>query len=141
MTNPEKIENTVMMCWKCPNFKIVYEPLKSIDGIWDFGRAKCTKHDLVVDFPNHRKLKKYENRIRCLERWIEENENFNNWIEEIRELQEKNIKTNIKYFKKRLKYYRRKLDEIKHGKDNEENQSNCILRKRGRKRYNDCQCR
>lgn len=47
-----------MKCWDCEHFKIQYEPLKGLSGIWDFGRAKCSKHDLIVDFPDHRKLKK-----------------------------------------------------------------------------------
>ena len=45
-------------CYGCAQFKILYEPLKSGGDIWDFGRAKCLKHDLIVDFPDHRKLKK-----------------------------------------------------------------------------------
>ena len=49
-----------MKCWECEHFKIQYEPLRSGSGIWDFGRAKCMKHDLIVDFPNHGKLKKLE---------------------------------------------------------------------------------
>ena len=52
-----------MNCWDCPYFKIQYEPIKDSTGIWDFGRAKCTKHDLIVDFPDHRKLKK----LKCVE--------------------------------------------------------------------------
>lgn len=53
-----------MKCWECEHFEIQYEPIGKIStGIWDFGRAKCKKHDLVVDFPDHRKLKKLE----CIE--------------------------------------------------------------------------
>ena len=59
--NGKKGGKAGIKCWDCPNFKIQYEPIGKIStGIWDFGRAKCTKHDLVVDFPNHRKLKKLE---------------------------------------------------------------------------------
>ena len=47
-----------MNCWDCQYFKISYEPIKDKTGIWDFGRAACSKHNLVVDFPSHRKLKK-----------------------------------------------------------------------------------
>lgn len=53
-----------MKCWECAHFKIQYEPLHGISGLYDFGRAKCEKHDLIVDFPNHRKLKKLE----CVEK-------------------------------------------------------------------------
>ena len=50
-----------MKCCECEHFKIQYEPIGKIrTGIWDFGRAKCMKHDLIVDFPNHGKLKKLE---------------------------------------------------------------------------------
>lgn len=53
-----------MKCWDCPHFKIQYEPIGKIKtGIWDFGRAKCNKHDLIVNFPDHRKLKK----LQCVE--------------------------------------------------------------------------
>ena len=48
-----------MKCWECEHFKIKYEPIGKIStGMWDFGRAVCEKHDLFVDFPDHRKLKK-----------------------------------------------------------------------------------
>ena len=53
-----------MKCWECKHFKIQYKPIGKINtGIWDFGQAKCTKHDLIVDFPDNRKLKKLE----CIE--------------------------------------------------------------------------
>ena len=55
-------------CWECPHLKIQYEPLRGIGGVWDFGRAKCEKHDLIVDFPDRRKLKKLE----CVEKPPEE---------------------------------------------------------------------
>ncbi len=54
-------------CFDCPSFKILYEPIGKIrTGIWDFGKAKCVKHDLVVDFASHRKLKKLE----CVEEQV-----------------------------------------------------------------------
>lgn len=53
-----------MKCWDCPDFKILYAPIKvKGGGVWDFGKAKCTKHDLVVYFPNQGKLKK----LQCVE--------------------------------------------------------------------------
>ena len=51
------------MCYDCPDFKIQYEPLKSGRDVWDYGRAKCLKHDLIIDFASYRKLKKLE----CIE--------------------------------------------------------------------------
>lgn len=50
-----------MKCLDCPYFKIQYEPIGKIStGIWDFGRAECNKYDLIVEFPDHRKLKKLQ---------------------------------------------------------------------------------
>lgn len=54
---------------------------------------------------------RYENRIRCLERWLKEQYEFDDWIEEWRETQEKNVKANIRYFKRQLRYYRKKLEQ------------------------------
>ena len=56
------------------------------------------------------KKKRYENRIRCLERWLKEQYEFNDWMPEWREQQEKNIKSNIRCFKRQLRYYRSKLE-------------------------------
>ena len=53
-----------MKCWDCPHFKIKAEPLKSGKAIWDLGRAKCEKNDLVVEFSSHRYLKSLE----CVEK-------------------------------------------------------------------------
>lgn len=52
---------------------------------------------------------RYESRIRCLERWLKEQYEFDYWIEGCEELQRKNIKSNIKYFKRRLRYYKKQL--------------------------------
>lgn len=56
------------------------------------------------------KKKRYESRIRCLERWLKEQYEFDYWIEGCEELQRKNIKSNIKYFKRRLRYYKKQLE-------------------------------
>jgi len=61
------------------------------------------------------KKTRYESRIRCVERWLDERINFDDWIEGCRELQEKNIKADIKYYKRRLRYYRAKLKEVNQG--------------------------
>jgi len=42
-----------MLCKDCPHFHILYPSLKGVD----FGRAKCDKHDLIVDFLGKRKFK------------------------------------------------------------------------------------
>lgn len=54
-----KYGGAVVKCWNCEHFRIQLEPLGKIStGLWDFGRAKCKKHDLIVEFADHRKLKK-----------------------------------------------------------------------------------
>ena len=45
-------------CRDCPYFKVLYEPIKSGKDVWDLGKAKCTKYDLVTDFISHRKFGK-----------------------------------------------------------------------------------
>ena len=52
-----------MTCENCQYFKILYEPLRDKGVIWDFGKAKCEKYDLYVDFVNHGKFK----RLTCVE--------------------------------------------------------------------------
>ena len=50
-----------MKCMDCEHFKIQQEPIRACGGgYWDLGLAKCMKHNLVVDFQNHGKLKKLE---------------------------------------------------------------------------------
>ena len=44
-------------CDQCKYFKILYEPLRTVGELWDMGRAKCDKHDLITDFANHEKFK------------------------------------------------------------------------------------
>ena len=58
------------------------------------------------------KKKRYESRIRCLERWIDEWKNFDGWIEGCEDLQRKNIRSNLKYFNRRLRYYKSRLKNM-----------------------------
>jgi len=60
---------------------------------------------------------RYESRIRCLERWLKDQYEFDEWIDSCRELQERNRRKNIQYFKRRLRYYRKKLDELTQQED------------------------
>ena len=59
-----------MKCKDCPHFKILYDPIGKAMEIWDFGKAKCEKHDLYVDFASKRKL----NKLECVEGedWFEQ---------------------------------------------------------------------
>lgn len=50
-------------CYSCEYFHIRYEPLRSPGIVWDTGLAECRKHDMVVDFYNHGKLR----RLECVE--------------------------------------------------------------------------
>lgn len=60
------------------------------------------------------KKQRYENRIRYLKGMIDEEEHFDRWDDEpeLRAIQEKNVKANIHFFKRRLRYYTRKLKGI-----------------------------
>ena len=49
-----------MTCDQCQHFKIIQEPMKGIDGLYDLGRAECKKYNLVTDFINHSKFKRLE---------------------------------------------------------------------------------
>lgn len=40
------------LCKDCEHFKILQEPIRGFDG----GIAQCTKHNLSVEFLNHRKF-------------------------------------------------------------------------------------
>lgn len=53
--------------------------------------------------------RRYESRIRCLERWLQEQYEFDDWIPEWREEQEKNVKANILWFRRQLRYYKKQL--------------------------------
>ena len=56
-----------MRCVDCEHFKIMCDPIrgniKGVPGFWDFGHAKCMKHNLVVDFASRKKL----NKLQCVE--------------------------------------------------------------------------
>lgn len=59
------------------------------------------------------KAVRYPARIELLERQIADFENFDRWMDdpEWRAVQEKNIKENLRYFKRQLRYYRKKVAE------------------------------
>ena len=52
-----------------------------------------------------------KNRLRVLKRRLEEERNFDNWYDdpEIRAIQERNIKINIRYLKRKIRYYEKAL--------------------------------
>lgn len=60
------------------------------------------------------KLTRYKARIKTLEAWLEDRYNFDMWDDEngLRELQEKNIKSDVRSFKRMLRYYKGKLKEM-----------------------------
>lgn len=49
------------ICKGCKYFKIIQQPLRVGEDIYDYGMAKCKKHDLVIDFSSMRKV----NRLSC----------------------------------------------------------------------------
>lgn len=63
------------------------------------------------------KQTRYKARIRTLEAWLEDQYNFDMWDDEngLREVQERNIKSNIRSFKRMLRYYKGKLKEMEVG--------------------------
>lgn len=62
---------------------------------------------------SHDKQKRYASRIEVLERWIEEQEKFDRWDDdpEWRVVQERNIRSNLKHFRRMLRYYKRMADK------------------------------
>lgn len=52
-----------MKCADCPYFKILHMPLHDDDAIYYFGKAKCMKHNHIVDFGYKGKFKK----MNCIE--------------------------------------------------------------------------
>lgn len=52
-----------MLCVNCEHFEILYEPYKVGGQLVDWGLAKCKKHDLEVDFINHKKF----DWLKCIE--------------------------------------------------------------------------
>lgn len=53
-----------------------------------------------------------QNRIRVLKRLLKKQHEFNQWDDnpEGRAIQEKNIKFNIRYFKRKLRYYEKRVE-------------------------------
>ena len=65
-------------------------------------------------------LERCKNRIRYLERELEENINFDRWFDDdpdLMALQKKNVESNIKHIRKKLARYKQKLKELEMEKD------------------------
>jgi len=60
------------------------------------------------------KKERYQNRVRLMEQELTEREGFSLWDDdtELRKIQEKNVKADIKWFKRRIMYYKKKLSEM-----------------------------
>ena len=60
------------------------------------------------------KKERCENRLRYLEGMIEEEKTFDRWDDdpELRKLQEKNRKANLRFFRRKARYYKKKLDQF-----------------------------
>jgi len=61
------------------------------------------------------KKTRYMSRISCLEEWIRMKESFSDWSDDPywKDVQKKNIKKDIRMWKRQLRYYKKKLNEIK----------------------------
>ena len=65
-------------------------------------------------------LERCRNRIRYLERELEENINFDRWFDDdpdLIALQKRNVESNIKHIRKKLARYKQKLKELEMEKD------------------------
>ena len=60
------------------------------------------------------KLERFKNRIAHLDKMLKEQYEFDRWDDDpdIKALQERNVKTNIRYFKRLKRYYEKKLKEV-----------------------------
>ena len=61
------------------------------------------------------KKTRYEARLKCLRRWLEEKEHFDGWAYEypdLMETQKKNVASDIVYFKRKIQYYEDKLKNL-----------------------------
>lgn len=60
------------------------------------------------------KKQRYESRIRYLNEELREREHFDLWDDdpELRQLQEKNVRFDIRWFKRKIRYYTKKLREL-----------------------------
>lgn len=58
-----------------------------------------------------------ESRLRVCKRMLQEQYDFDDWDEDEgwKETQQKNIRLNIQYFKRRVRYYEKRLKELKRG--------------------------
>lgn len=56
-----------------------------------------------------------ESRLRVCKRMLQEQYDFDDWDEDVgwKETQQKNIRLNIQYFKRRVRYYEKRLKELK----------------------------
>ena len=61
------------------------------------------------------KAKRYKARYELCQRRIDDLVSFDGWFDEpeLRELQERNIATDLKHFRQRMAYYRKKLEGIR----------------------------
>ena len=59
------------------------------------------------------KKKRQKARLELMERRLAENESFNYWFddEELRKTQEKNVKINRAYYKRKIRYYKSQLKD------------------------------
>lgn len=60
------------------------------------------------------KKERAENRLEYFNELLDEQINFNLWDDqpELREIQEKNIKANIRFFKRKIRYYKNRLEKL-----------------------------
>lgn len=80
---------------------------------WNF-EAKCYGTCYGCGCCVKDKVKLYKNRIALLDEMLKDQYEFDGWDDdpELKALQERNVKTNIRYFKRLKRYYEKKLKEM-----------------------------
>ena len=61
------------------------------------------------------KKTRYAARLETVREWLEEKQKFDRWDDdpEVRALQERNVKIDVKHYKRLVRYYTRKLEEMR----------------------------
>ena len=59
-------------------------------------------------------IKRAESRLRVSQQHLQEQFNFNDWDDDPkgRAVQEKNVKSNIRYFRRQVRYYTKRVEEL-----------------------------
>ena len=82
---------------------------KNCYNLWQSYGAICVHCGCCSDD----EIKRTEARIKLHEELLEHDKNFDNWFDDLRELQEENIRKNIEWGERKIKEYKQKLAKLK----------------------------